>query len=185
MLSIFKEVTYMFDENSEELAQNKLLLLYIIRESPNNFTKNELTEFILEKNYMNFFLIQQYLNELIDSGFIETVDNDNKQEYIILEKGKIALDYFITKIPDRLKKELEAEFNSQKIQKKKETQVLSEYFQREDGQYVVNLRLVENGDTLYSLYLNVATLEQAELISNSWKERTDIIYSETIKLLIE
>ncbi len=175
----------MFDVNSEELAQNKLLLLYIIKEFPSSLSKNELTEFILEKNYMNFFYIQQYLAELIDSEFIELKEIDNDYYYKILEKGKQTLDYFISKIPDKVKKDLESEFNSQKIQKKKETQVVSEYFQREDGQFTVNLKLVENSDTLFSLYLNVATREQAELISNSWKERTDLIYSQTIKLLIE
>lgn len=175
----------MFSGNSEELAQNKLLLLYIIKESTYNFTKNQLTEFILEKNYMNFFSVQQYLSELVESDFIELIEDENDQKYNLLEKGKVALDIFIGKIPEKIKKDLEIEFHSQKIQQKKETQVLSEYYQRDDGQYVVNLKLVENGDTLFSLYLNVASEKQAELISRSWKERTDSIYSETIKLLIE
>lgn len=175
----------MFSGNSEELAQNKLLLLYIIKESTYNFTKNQLTEFILEKNYLNFFSVQQYLSELVDSDFIELVEEENQQKYNLLDKGTVALEYFMGKIPERIKKDLEVEFHSQKIQQKKETQVISEHYQRDDGQYVVNLKLVENGDTLFSLYLNVATEQQAELISQSWKDRTDSIYSETIKLLIE
>lgn len=175
----------MFTGNSEELAQNKLLLLYIIKESPHTFSKNKLTEFILEKNYMNFFSVQQYLSELVDSDFIDLIDDENEAVYSLLEKGEIALDYFIGKIPDKIKNDLEIEFKSQKIQEKKDTQVVSEHYQRDDGQYVVNLKLVENGDTLFSLYLNVASEKQAELISRSWKERTDSIYSETIKLLIE
>ena len=175
----------MFSGNSEELAQNKLLLLYIIKESTLDFSKNQLTEFILEKNYMNFFSIQQYLSELVNSEFIELVDTENEQQYKLLEKGNIALDYFVGKIPEKIKSDLEVEFQSQKLQQKKETQVLSEHYKREDGQYVINLKLVENGDTLFSLYLNVASEKQAEMIGDSWKERTDFIYSETIKLLID
>ena len=175
----------MFSGNSEELAQNKLLLLYIIKESTYNLTKNQLTEIILEKNYMNFFSVQQYLSELVESDFIELMECENEQKFNLLEKGKVALDIFMAKIPEEIKKDLEIEFNSQKVKQKKETQVLSESYQRDDGQYVVNLKLVENGDTLFSLYLNVASEKQVELISRSWKERTDSIYSETIKLLIE
>lgn len=174
----------MFSINSEELAQNKLLILYIIQESNFIFSKNRLTEFLLEKNYMNFFSIQQYLGELFESGFIEIIENEDTNQINLLEKGKSALELFIGKIPEKIKKDLEIEFNTQKIQKKKETQVLTEYYQREDGQYIVNLKLVENGDTLYSLYLNVASKEQAEIVSQSWKEKTDFIYSETIKLFI-
>lgn len=61
----------MFLENTEELAQNKLLLLYIIDKSNSSLTNNELTELVLKNNYMNYFLVQQYLSELIESGFIE------------------------------------------------------------------------------------------------------------------
>ena len=39
----------MFSENSEELAQNKLILLYIVREAGYGFTKDEITEFILKR----------------------------------------------------------------------------------------------------------------------------------------
>ena len=44
----------MFTENTEELAQNKLLLLFIINKSK-PLTNEEITEFILENNYMNYF----------------------------------------------------------------------------------------------------------------------------------
>lgn len=175
----------MFSHNNEELAQNKLILLYIIKESNYSFTKDQITEFVLEKNYMNFFSIQQYLSELVDAGFIILVENEDKEGYKLLEKGNIALDYFTSKIPNSIKEDLQAEFDLQKIKQKKETQVLAEHYQREDGQYVVNLKLVENDDTLYSLYLTVATIDQVETISNAWQERTDFIYSETIRLLIE
>ena len=74
----------MFIENTEELAQNKLLLLYIIKSSPISFTNSEIIEFVLEKNYMNFFLVQQYLIELVESKFIEIIADNSKEVYIIL-----------------------------------------------------------------------------------------------------
>ena len=64
----------MFIENTEELAQNKLLLLYLIKSAATVFTNTEITEFVLEKNYMNFFLVQQYLSELVESNFIEIIN---------------------------------------------------------------------------------------------------------------
>ncbi|NLV88030.1 MAG: DUF4364 family protein, partial [Tissierellia bacterium] len=81
----------MYLGNTEELAQNKLLLLYIIKFSNRTFTNNELTEFVLERNYMNYFFIQQYLSELVDSHFIEKTNTDSKEVYKLLEKGEIAL----------------------------------------------------------------------------------------------
>lgn len=173
----------MFTKNTEELAQNKLLLLYIMKMSPNSFTNSEITEFILEKNYMNYFLIQQYLLELVESKFID-IDKE-EEKYLLLEKGILTLDYFEYKIPENLKEELKIDFNSQKELNKIETQVLTEYFEKETGQYNVNIKLVENEETLFSLYIDVATVSQAEIICNTWKTKTDMIYQNIINMLIE
>lgn len=175
----------MFIDNTEEIAQNKLLLLYIINKSPYTFSKNQLNEFILEKNYMNYFFLQQYLSELVDSGLIEITTEENEAKYLISEKGRLTLKYFDTKIPNDIKEELEEEFNSNKILQKKESQVLADYFPRENSQYTVNLKLVENEDILFSLYLNVASEEQAQMICKGWKDRTDDIYINIINMLIE
>lgn len=175
----------MFSTNNEELIYNKVLLLYILDKSPFYLNKYEITELILEKNYLDYFSCQQYLSELISTDFIELINIDDKMQYRLLKKGHITLKHFSNRIPDKVRIDFETKFNSLKIQKKKENQVLSEYFQRDDGQFTVNLRLVENDINLFSLYLTVSTKKQAELISNSWKEKTNSIYSETIKLLIE
>lgn len=171
--------------NTEELAQNKLLLLYIIKFSNKDFTNNEITEFVLERNYMNYFFIQQYLSELVNSNFIEKVNIDSKEVYKLLEKGDVALSYFEDRIPNSIKEELDNEFNRFKSENKKETQVVSDYYQKENNLFVVNLKLVENEDVLFSLYLDVASKEQADLVCERWKNDTEHIYKNIIKLLTE
>lgn len=173
----------MFIENTEELAQSKLLLLYLIKFSASAFTNSEITEFVLEKNYMNYFLVQQYLSELVESKFIETTTEDSKEVYFILEKGEIALSYFEERIPNKIKQELNDEFNEVKKKAIVETQVVSEFFEKENSQFVVNLKLVENDETLFSLYLDVATKKQVDLICDRWKENTESIYQNIINLL--
>lgn len=174
----------MFTENTEELAQNKLLLLYIIKTATYSFTKEDLTEFILEKDYMNYFFIQQYILELLESGFIKA-DNQDEEKFMLLEKGSLALDYFESKIPETLKEELDEIFQKEEKIKKQETQVVSEYFEKENNQFNVNLKLVENEDILFSLYLNVGTLEQAESICKIWKDEPDSVYQGIIKMFIK
>lgn len=174
----------MLIENTEDLAQNKLVLLYIIEMSSKPFTKDQLSEFVLEKNYMNYFLIQQYLNELLNSSFIELVELDSKQVYKILESGEIALSYFKDRISDRIKEDLENQFGEKEKEDLLETQILCDYYEKENSQYVVNIKLVENEDTLFSLYLDVVTKKQAELICEKWKKNTEFIYQSVIDLLV-
>lgn len=170
-------------ENTEELAQNKLLLLYIINTATSKFNNNQITEFVLNKDYMNYFLVQQYLSELIHANFIEIIHDDQDQIYSIQEKGKAALSYFEERIPDKIKLELNEEYN--KIEKKKEIEkeIVTEYYEKENNQFVINLKLVENEETLFSLYLDVATKDQAELICNRWKNDTEHIYQNIINIL--
>lgn len=175
----------MFIENTEELAQNKLLLLYLIKSSATPFNNNDITEFVLDKDYMNYFLVQQYLIELVEAEFIEIAEIDSDDVYLILEKGEIALSYFEERIPNKIKEELNTEFDKIEIQEKINTQVLTEYYPKDNDQYVVNLKLVENEETLFSLYLDVATKKQADLICGRWKENTESIYQNVINLLTD
>lgn len=174
----------MFPNNTEELAQNKLILLYIIKHSLDFFDKNELSEYVLEKDYLNFFLIKQYLSELVSGELIELIDDEGKEKYIILDKGTLALEYFDSKIPQDIKNELEEDFKAFSYIEKKATQVLADYFLTENEEYMVNLKLVENEDTLFSIYINAPSLEQAENICYKWKNNTQKIYKTIINMFI-
>lgn len=175
----------MFVENTEELAQNKLLILYLIKTSKTPFSNSQITEFMLEKNYMNYFLVQQYLSELINSNFIEVLNQDSEEVYSIVKKGEVALSYFEERIPDSIKTELNNKFVEIEEDEKIETQIMTEYYEKENGQFVVNLKLVENEETLFSIYLDVATKKQANLICDRWKNNTEYIYQNIINLLTD
>lgn len=174
----------MFADNTEELAQNKLILLYIIENSPHFFDKNELSEYILEKDYLNFFLIKQYLSELIEGNLIELVEEDEKEKYSILEKGTLALQYFASKIPQKIRDELKEDFEAFSYIKKRDTQVLCDFFLKENKEYMVNLKLVENEDSLFSIYVSVPSSKEAEKICEKWKQNTQEIYKNIIEMFI-
>lgn len=175
----------MFVENTEELAQNKLLLLYIIDKSEKPLTNEEITEFVLENNYMNYFLIQQYLSELVNSKFIEYANKEDKKVYIILDKGRVTLYYFEDRIPTNIKVDISNKFIEQKNIEKRATQVIGEYFKKDEYEYTVNLKLVENEDTLFSLYLNVTTAKQAKKICDTWKDNTEYIFKNILNMLAD
>jgi len=175
----------MFFENTEELAQNKLLLLYIIDESSTPLTNNEITEFILENNYMNYFLTQQYLSELVSSGFIDYKKSDSKDKnvYILLEKGKSTLSYFQDRIPKKIKEEVSNKFAYNK--KNKSAQVFGEYLKKSSNEYLVNLKLIENNQPLLSISLNIPSESQAKKICEVWEKNTEDIYKKLLNMLFD
>lgn len=175
----------MFTDNSEDIVQNKLLLLYIIKTSPKKFNKDELSEFLLNKGYINYFQFQQYLSELTQGDFIKVVSKDNLSIYKILEKGEKTLELFENKIPVKIKEDLLVEFKLQDLELKRETQIKADIFKKENNQYNVNLKLVENEAVLFSLYLEVPSEDQAEYICNLWKQNPNEIFQKIISIFID
>lgn len=173
----------MFIENSDELAQNKLILLYIFEKIDYPITNSEITQFVLENNHMNYFLVQQYLSELVASSFIAIRTEDGNEYYNITEKGKKVLELFHGRINSNTKEIIDDKCSIKKQEKIKEKQIIGNYYKKNDVEYIVNLKVVENDNTLFTLSLNVVSNEQAKMICNNWRENPQIIYKEFIDIL--
>ncbi|NRW97038.1 putative transcriptional regulator [Clostridium beijerinckii] len=85
-------------ESSSELAENKLLMLYVLKSIKNPISNTQLTEIILENNFINYFTFQQYLSELEESKFVEYHDVNDKKLLILTEKGDNVLSLFKDRI---------------------------------------------------------------------------------------
>ncbi|NYC93670.1 putative transcriptional regulator [Clostridium acetobutylicum] len=85
-------------EDTLELAENKLLLLYILHKLEFPISKNQFTEIILENNFMNYFILQQYISELISSNFVKSEQKDNKHSVSITHSGTKVLNLFINRL---------------------------------------------------------------------------------------
>ena len=74
-------------ENSTELAENKLLLLYILKNLKMPITNGQLTDIILENNFINYFILQQYISELVHSSFVKYESVNEKNLLLLTDKG--------------------------------------------------------------------------------------------------
>ena len=89
----------MFDDTLD-LAENKLLLLYIFRELDVPVTRNLITEIILENNFLNYFILQPYLSELISSNFLLEFESEDVHKLKITDKGLTALELFENRLSE-------------------------------------------------------------------------------------
>jgi predicted transcriptional regulator len=68
----------------------------------------QLTAFILEKEYTNYFNIQRAISELINDAFITTKTIRNSTLYKITESGTQTLLFFDNMISAGIKEDIEA-----------------------------------------------------------------------------
>ncbi|KXG73645.1 DUF4364 family protein [Thermotalea metallivorans] len=175
----------MLYNNTQQQAEHKLILLYIMDEFGIPLTNTQITQFVMEKDYMNYFSLQQFLGELVSAGMLEYSAGEQNYFYLLTEKGKNTLQYF----KDRLSAEALSSIQKAVALKKqmflKEMQITADYMKKRENEYIVDLKVVENDITLIDLKLNVASNKHAKQICEKWKNEAPTLYGEIIHLLIQ
>lgn len=171
-------------EDTLELAENKLLLLYILESIKLPVSKNQITEIVLKNNFLNYFTLQQYISELITAGFIEYMEVSGKNRLTVTSKGHKVLGMFLNRLSENKTKVVDSyvEENINKI--RQEIDLTADYTIASNNSFTVNLKAMENGITLIDLKLNVVSNKQARDICAKWKTNSSELYNEIINVLV-
>ncbi len=171
-------------ESGNRLAQTKLKILYILGSMNVPISNMELTRFVLEKNILDYFTLQEIIVELNKDSFIRKEFNQGKETYVATEEGSNTLEMFIHKIPISFREIVDASLHSLRKKTKRDQEIFSHYYQRKDQDFTVILQSIENTVTLFNLSLNVPTEDLAKKIAAKWKQHPEKIYSEIINILM-
>jgi DNA-binding PadR family transcriptional regulator len=170
---------------SETFMLYKLMILYILSRVNFPLTNAQLTAFILEKEYTNYFNIQRALSELIDDAFISTNTIRNSTLYRITESGKQTLLFFDNMISSGIKEDIEAYLTQNKYELQEEVSAPAEFYQVKKGEFAAHLRVIERDTPIIDLTLAVPTEEEASRLCNNWREKSSDIYSYLMSALLE
>ena len=75
----------MFENSSEELASNKQLILYILNKINKDLTNSQITQVVLDTEVINYFSLQQFLSQLMESKFLTTYKDSNREYYSLTQ----------------------------------------------------------------------------------------------------
>lgn len=164
-----------------ELAENKLLLLYIFSKINMPISNSSITQIVLENNLINYFSLQQFLSELIDGGLIDDNKRDNQHMLSITPKGKDALEFFASRIPEKKREIIDNYLKKNMTEIKNETEISADYKQSLDW-YTVSLKLQDKGETLIDVKLSVDSKERAEHICSLWEQDPKGYYEKILDL---
>lgn len=170
--------------NTSDLAEDKLLLLYLLDKIKLPISNNKITQIILENNFINYFALQQYLTELKNADFIEFIEQEGKHRMLISEKGLKVLSLFKNRISENKLKAIDSYLDNQFENIKKEITIVADYT-IEGNNYIVNLKTLEKNYILMDLKLNVASNKQAQDLCAKWKQNSSELYEKLLKVLIE
>lgn len=171
--------------DSENILENKLIILYALNQFKTPLTKEQITQIILENIQMSYFDIHFLIDNLKEDEFIIELIEDDIEYYIISKKGSSALPLFENRIPIYIKEIIDLFIIQNKDKILKQVLFTSSYFKQGDEDFLVNLNIIENEVSLMNITVNVVNKKQAELISENWKSNGDKIYKDIINTLID
>ena len=165
------------------LAQNKVLILYILNKLGKPISNNSLYELVISSQDINYFYFQQFLLDLLDTKYITTYIQENDYVYEITSEGKNALDLVKDILPGIIKLKVDGSLKEDLSNIEEASSVSSEYVPISSKEYNVKCKIVENGKTIFSIETYAGSREQAKFISENWEKNAITIYPKLLEIL--
>lgn len=145
---------------------------------------NQISEFILEKEYTNYFTIQQAIHELVESRLVSTESLRGATYYRNTEEGRSTLSYFGDRIPQPIVDDIIAYLNEKKYKLKNQIQILSDYNRTSTQEYTVHCSVREGDSLLIDLTLTVPDENTASSICRNWEKKHISVYGYLMEELL-
>ena len=163
----------------------KLMILYMLNRLDCQLTNAQLSSFFIEKNYTDYFFIQQTLSELVSSGFVEKVTIRNTSYYSITPEGYTTLTFFKKQIPQSAIEDINAYLEANKYTLKNEVGVRADYYKQMNGDFIAHLSVHEGKNLLYDINLALPSEDEARKICLNFREYSQDIYNYLVKNLLQ
>lgn len=167
----------------EKLADNKLLILYILQKINKPISYKELLELVISISDMNYFDFQQFLQDLLEDKFILKYEQNNDIIIELTTDGINALELTIDMLPGILKLKVDSNFKENFNKIKDEFSVFAEYTPITETDFVVKCKIIENNITIFNLEANAGSREQAKQIVTNWNNNANNIYPQILDIL--
>lgn len=169
--------------DSETLAENKVLILYILDQTNKPITNDNLYKLVLTAVDMNYFYFQQFLLDLIETKFVITYKKESQDIYELTEHGKNTLDLTLDILPGIVKLKIDTNLKSTLENVEEEHSIIAEYTPKNENNYIINCKIVENNETLFEVKSFAYSREQAKDVVDNWRRNADKIYPQILELL--
>ena len=172
-------------DKATTLAENKVLILYILNLINNDIKEDDLFKIISSINDINYFFFKPILTDLIDSKLVGTYTKEEEQVVKITDEGKNA--YILTKdvLPGLLKLKADSVFKKEFASIENEASVIAEFIPKNEDSYTVKCKIVENNETIFEVRTFVGSRERAKKIVDNWNKHANTIYPEMLNLLLK
>ncbi len=170
-------------KTDEILADNKILILYILQKINKPVSYKELLELVISISDMNYFDFQQFLLDLLEDKFILKYEQNEEELIELTHEGTNALELTIDMLPGILKLKVDSNFKENFTKIKEQFSVFAEYSPITETDFSVKCKIIENNITIFNLEANAGSRDQAKQIVKNWNNNASNIYPKILNIL--
>ncbi|MCD8156031.1 MAG: DUF4364 family protein [Clostridiales bacterium] len=163
----------------------RIMILYMLDRVDCTLTNTQITNFIQEKDYTNYFTVQQTLSDLLSSGLITAESTHSNTRYRITDEGTKTLRFFEDKISPEIREDILSYLQEHDCELKQETSVYADYFKATGTGYQVRCRIKEKENSVVDLTLLVRNRQQAEAVCANWRQESTEVYALLMDRLVK
>jgi len=168
---------------TDTLTLAKLIVLYMLDKVDFTLTNSQISEFILDKGYMNYFILQQAFKELEKADFVSCYTVRNSSHYAITDEGRRSLEYFGKNISSDIITEIDEFMAKNRYQLRSANEILADYYQEKPDLFIVQCQIREKDQQLVNLQLAVTSEQQAITICDNWNKKNSEFYNMLVHTL--
>ena len=169
---------------AEPMTLYKLMNLYMLHQVNFPLTNAQLSNFFLDREYTTYFTLQQALNERLDAGLVKKETMRNSSRYEITKEGEETLEFFGKNISPAIVSDMDEYLKQNRFRMRNEVGLISDFYKSTNQDYIVHCEVREGKAVLVNLDISVPDKEQAEIMCNHWKDRSQEIYAYVMKSLM-
>lgn len=170
--------------NNATLAENKVLILYILEQINEGITESGLFKIISSINDINYFYFKQFLTDLVDSKLVDIYTKDDEHLLKINDSGKNSLVLTKDLLPGIVKLKADSNFKQELSTINEEASVSSEFFFKDEKDYTVKCKIVENNETIFEIKTFAGSKDRAQKIIDNWNNNASEIYPKILNILL-
>ena len=172
-------------DNTTALAEDKVLILYLLNRIHNNIKEDDLFKIITSINNINYFYFKQLLTDLIESKLVGIYTKEEETVIQITSEGENA--YILTKdvLPGIIKLKADNIFKKEFSSIEEASSVIAEFTPRNENEYIIKCKIVENNETVFEVRTTAGSRERAKRIVEHWNKNANVIYPKILNLLLQ
>lgn len=170
-------------EDSETLAENKVLILYILNKLNKPINNESLLKLVLSVQEMNYFYFQQFLLDLLENKYVIGYTKEDKTMYKITDSGRETLSLTDDLLPGIMKLKIDNALKEEVDNVQNLNHAVSEFIPQNENEFIVKCKLMKNNITTFELNLQASSREQAKYIAEKWESEYEEIYPIILELL--